>query len=119
MKKINKRGFTLIEMLVVLVLLVVIMSIAIPSITSSVERSKEKDRKAKQDLAVAAGELYIDEHKNIFNGDRYDGVKISKLIRDGYLPGIKATTDICSDGECCIKSNKLIDDGEKCQLAYQ
>ena len=40
----NNKGFTLIELLAVLVILVVIMSIAIPSITSSVERSKAKQR---------------------------------------------------------------------------
>ena len=34
MKKLNKKGFTLVELLVVLVILAVIMSIAIPSVTS-------------------------------------------------------------------------------------
>ena len=44
MKKLNKRGFTLIELLAVLVILVVIMAIAIPSVTSSIERSKNKEK---------------------------------------------------------------------------
>ena len=47
MKKLNKRGFTLIELLAVLVILVVIMAIAIPSVTSSIERSKQKEYKSK------------------------------------------------------------------------
>ena len=42
MKRLNKKGFTLVELLVVIVILGVIMSIAIPSITSSIERSKDK-----------------------------------------------------------------------------
>ena len=43
MKKMNRKGFTLIELLAVLVILVVIMAIAIPSVTSSIERSKDKE----------------------------------------------------------------------------
>ena len=34
MKRLNKKGFTLVELLVVIVILGVIMSIVIPSITS-------------------------------------------------------------------------------------
>ena len=44
MKRLNKKGFTLVELLVVIVILGVIMSIAIPSITSSIERSKDKQK---------------------------------------------------------------------------
>ena len=44
MKKMNRKGFTLIELLAVLVILVVIMAIAIPSVTSSIERSKDKEK---------------------------------------------------------------------------
>ena len=36
--KLNKKGFTLVELLVVLVILVIIMTIAIPSVTSSIEQ---------------------------------------------------------------------------------
>lgn len=64
MKKLNKKGFTLVELLVVLVILVVIMSIAIPSVTSSIERSKEKQKNSKIEIIVSATEMYVDRHKN-------------------------------------------------------
>ena len=38
----NRKGFTLVELLAVLVLLSVIMFVAIPSISSSMERAKKK-----------------------------------------------------------------------------
>ena len=41
-KKLNKRGFSLVELLAVLVILSAIMGIALPSITSSMERNKGK-----------------------------------------------------------------------------
>lgn len=64
MKELNKKGFTLVELLVVIVILGVIMSIAIPSITSSVERSKDKQKNQVIKLIESAGELYVDRHKN-------------------------------------------------------
>ena len=89
MKKLNKRGFTLIELLAVLVILVVIMAIAIPSVTSSIERSKQKEYDAKVKLIVSAAELYFDKHRNTYplsSDDRtiYQ-VNISKLIEEKYL----------------------------------
>jgi len=97
MKKLNKKGFTLVELLVVLVILVVIMSIAIPSITSSLERSKEKQREATIKLIVSAGELYIDRHKNTFDFNYYDGVKVETLIDSGFLTSEEAKDPFTDD----------------------
>lgn len=80
MKKMNNKGFTLIELLAVLVILVVIMSIAIPSITSSVERSKAKQREQVINIIISAGELYADKHKKDFTQ-----VSVPTLIDEGYL----------------------------------
>lgn len=83
MKKLNNKGFTLIELLAVLVILVVIMSIAIPSITSSVERSKAKQRNEVINIVKAQAELYADKHKNnLHNGDI---IEISELVSKGFL----------------------------------
>lgn len=83
MKKLNKKGFTLVELLVVIVILVIIMSIAIPSVTSSLERSKQKQRTAKIQLIESAAELYADRHKNSFGvGDK---VSIGMLISENFL----------------------------------
>jgi len=81
MIKLNKKGFTLIELLVVIVILVVIMAIAIPSVTSSIERSKEKQKDSAIKLIVSAGEIYADRHKNTFDGS----VTVPELISDGLL----------------------------------
>lgn len=68
MKKLNNKGFTLVELLAVIVILITIMSIAIPTISSSLERSKEKQNKAKIKNIEAAAELYVTDNKNeIFN----------------------------------------------------
>lgn len=63
-KRINNKGFTLIELLAALVILTAIMAIAIPSISSSLERSKTKQDDAKKKILISAGELYVTDHKN-------------------------------------------------------
>ena len=67
-KKLNNRGFTLIELLAAWVILTAIMGIAIPSISSSLERTKEKQNKSRIKVLEAAAELYVTDHKNaIYN----------------------------------------------------
>lgn len=82
MKRLNKKGFTLVELLVVIVILAVIMSIAIPSITSSIERSKDKQKTQIIKLIESAGELYVDRHKNTVNQGQ---ITLDKLISDGLI----------------------------------
>lgn len=62
--KLNQKGFTLIELLATLVILVVILRIAIPSISSSIERTKEKQNQARYKIIIAAAESYVTDNKN-------------------------------------------------------
>jgi len=84
-KKLNRKGFTLVELLVVIVILVVIMSIAIPSITASVERSKQKQKDSKEQLVVSAAEIYVDRNKNSYSGNNTYTIMVKDLICDGLL----------------------------------
>lgn len=81
--KLNKKGFTLVELLVVLVILVVIMTIAIPSVTSSIERSKQKQKDSKMELVMSAVDIYIDRHKNSISNDSI--ITIIDLVDDGLI----------------------------------
>ena len=60
----NNKGFTLIELLAALVILTAIMSIAIPSISSSLERTKGKQDETKQKILESSAELSVTDHKN-------------------------------------------------------
>lgn len=67
-KRLNRKGFTLVELLAVLVILIAIMAIAIPSISSSLERTKAKQNESRKKLLVSNAELYVTDHKNaIYN----------------------------------------------------
>lgn len=84
MKKLNNKGFTLVELLAVLVILIAIMSIAIPSISSSLERSKDKQDKSRRKLLESAAELYVTDHKNKIK-ETPCAIKIKTLLDENYI----------------------------------
>lgn len=84
MNKLNNKGFTLVELLAVLVILVAIMSIAIPTINSSLERSKNSQNEQRKKLLESAAELYVADNKN--NIDK-NCVRIRELKKSGYING--------------------------------
>lgn len=67
----NNKGFTLIELLGVLVILTTILLIAIPSVSSTLERKKEKDIIQKQEAIITASEVYASNNKKNINYDEY------------------------------------------------
>lgn len=88
MKK-KKNGFTLIEMLAVIVILITILLVAIPSITSSLERSKDKQKEAKKELIVSSADIYVSNHKNNYPNKDTDTtpyvIAISELRTAGLV----------------------------------
>lgn len=78
--KLNKKGFTLMELLAVIVILAIIFAVALPSISSSVERSKDKQTKAKIEVIEAAGEIYYDTYDKSQNQ-----ITLDKLVCNGLL----------------------------------
>lgn len=99
MKRLNRKGFTLIELMAVIAILVIIMGIALPNITSSIERSKEKQKEQKIKLIKSSAELYFDRHNNS------NKVMISDLIKDGLLTAEEVKDVGCLDDDslnCCI-----------------
>ena len=63
-RELNNKGFTLIELLAVLVILIAIMAIAIPTISSSLERTKDKQNQSRYKVIESAAELYVADHNN-------------------------------------------------------
>ena len=81
----NRKGFTLVELLAVLVILSVIMGIAIPSISSSMERTKSKQNASKYKMLESYAEEYVTDHKNaVYKSSSSCYITFSML--DEYLP---------------------------------
>lgn len=87
-KRLNQKGFTLVELLAVLVILITIMGIAIPTISSSLERTKAKQNQARYKVLETTAEMYVTDNKNnIYNNLGIANscyIKISEL--ENYIP---------------------------------
>ncbi len=95
-KKLNNKGFTLIELLAALVILIVILGIAIPSISASLERTKVKQNEARYKIIESAAEQYVFEHKNgIYNNL---GKEVSCYIKVDDLTLLSGDDKLDSDG---------------------
>ena len=110
--KLNDKGFTLVELLAVLVILVTILLIAIPSITSSVERNKQKLLEKKIDIIEVAAESYVNLYKNSINYTNFKkgicGIDVSKIVDVGLLTNedLKYSDNNILDGSVWYISNK-------------
>lgn len=129
MRNINNKGFTLIELIATLVLLVLVMGIGVFSITKIIENSKNKDYELLIKNIKDASEVYYHECKygsvdsNIINGcDDLDNVELGTLVKYGYLTGNSKINDgkytlvNPNDGksiiDCIIKINYDNDNGK-------
>ncbi len=59
----NKKGFTLIEILAVLVIVSILVIISIPTISDMLENSKEKSRQEVLEMVKTAAEMYAIDYK--------------------------------------------------------
>lgn len=62
----NKKGFTLVELLAVLVILGILVTIAVPAATSVGDKAKTKMLKTKTKLAMQGAILYLQDNKSEF-----------------------------------------------------
>ena len=65
MKKLNKKGFTLVELLAVIVILAIVVGISIPAITSVINNSKN----SALGVSVDAAAKYLKEQYDVYSVD--------------------------------------------------
>lgn len=101
----KKNGFTLVELMGILVILGILLIFTVPTITKTLKGSQENDQKEYEETVCSAAKTYISMNKEISPYDAFSesangNVSISiktKLIDEGYLadniknPTTKAT----------------------------
>ena len=98
----NKKGFTLVELLAVIVILSSISVIVVVSVTSSLGRREEKECEEQVALAINAAKIY-------FSLEKQENIKIhngNKTVTVKCLKGGDNCNDIYLDEN---KTNKLCD----------
>ena len=89
----NQRGFTLIEMLIVMLIITVLIAIAIPNVSKQTSAVDEKGCKAFVQMVQGQVESYRMDEKAI--------PVMADLVENGYL---KANETSCPNGKAVIIS---------------
>lgn len=97
-KRINKKGFTLVELLITITVLGIIMAIAIPLLTKLTSNSKETQSEVFKDSLLVAGRLYNDSYEDdTFGVKSYGCAKVpySKLLKKGLVKPLESNNFEC------------------------
>lgn len=89
----NKKGFTLTELLAVIALIALITIIAVPSVISINKRINKRVYNTKVEQIVSAAELYGTNNPDIFNGRSEVKVYVNELINAGFVSIDKGNND--------------------------
>ncbi len=104
----NKKGFTLVELIVVLVILAILAALLIPALTGYIDKAKKKSIVAETRQAVMAAQTLVDEAYG--KKDVGVAVTIGNKDKDVVYKDIEALAEL---GTGTVKSVTLDDDGTK------
>ena len=106
-KKLNKKGFTLMEMLIVVAIIAILIAIAIPTFTSSLNKAKASADAAniRAGYATLLTDLML-EDKTITTPTT--GTKDYYLMKDGSVAAAKTDAYTCQTDSTNLKENKTI-----------
>jgi len=89
----NRKGFTMIELLMVIVIIAVLSIIMIPNIMTIINKNKENNIKAFENNVISAAKAYISDNKYNYNCDypnvhHMEDIYLKVLYEEGYLSNV-------------------------------
>ena len=109
----NKKGFTLVELIVVLVILAILAALLIPALTGYIDKAKEKSVIAETRQVVMAAQTLVDEKYGTKDlGDSTaivigTDVSVDEILKLAELTG-KGTIDTVSKGATGVTGGKVV-----------
>ena len=102
----NNKGFTLVELLAVMVILVAISLVVVGGISASLEKRDIKECEEQQELAIGAAKIY-------FSLNNVTSVSISDLKSGKYFSNDKKISELDDDDIITINSDKYFYNGNE------
>lgn len=100
----NKKGFTMVELLAVLILLGVVAIIAIPTVNRSIKNSREKARVAQEEIILDAAQSYASENTDLLPKKGITLFKVDDLLAMNYIDSSNSENIAESDyASMCVK----------------
>lgn len=107
----NKKGFTLVELIVVLVILAILAALLIPALTGYIDKAKDKSITAETRQAVMAAQTLVDEK---YASDQKTEITVGSVDNSSVkIDDIKKLAEV--NGEI---SNVQVKDGKVTKLVY-
>ena len=103
----NKRGFTLVELLVVIVILGVITGISIPLIRNIQAKNEERQYKSYQESLKYSAKLYVDSFREDLFGHSKSGCAIityDQMVEKGLLKDISIGDVSCDTNRTLVRA---------------
>ena len=98
-KRLNNKGFTLVELLATVVILLAISTVAITSISASMDRQNAKKDEATKKIIISYGRLYLEERVNVtYSGNPCVSVKTLKSTYNLNEDTLKQSDGTLFDG---------------------
>lgn len=81
----NKKGFTLVELIGVVVILGLIALVAFPALLNQINDSKKQVSDSQKEIIISAAKSYVSENKNDYADKSSFEIPVSDLISGSYL----------------------------------
>ena len=111
---VNKHGFTLVELIVVIAIMGVILILALPQVSRIQSANKNKKYETYKESLESAAKIYIDNHSEDLFGNNPTGcvtIKYSQLKTDNLIKDFAEEGVVCSnDDETFVDVTKLNDE---------
>lgn len=117
----NKKGFTLAELLGVIVILAIIAIIAFPSVLGLLNSSQDETDEAMQNFAISAARNYVNDNMDAYpkaledQTKTYNNLKVQTLINEGYI----SSTSINSDKNCEMLNDEIKITSDSVKYSYE
>lgn len=117
----NKKGFTLTELLGVIVILAIIAIIAFPSVIGLLNSSQNETDEAMQNFAITAARNYVNDNMDSYpkalegQTKTYSNLKIQTLLDEGYI----SSTTISSEKNCEMLNDEIKITSDSVKYSYE